>query len=209
MSGRLFSIAEVRAFEAQAQATDPQPPLMRRAGAAIARAARNMLEEGQSVLVLAGPGNNGGDALVAARLLRIEGYGVSVVLAGDPARLPADAAQAYADWLAVGGGVRSHWPPGDWALVIDGLLGIGISRDPDGTIADLIRNANASGVPVLAIDVPSGLDADTGIARIPAIRARRTVTFLGDKIGLRRRDGPACAGEVSCDWLGLSPPEPG
>ncbi len=154
------------------------------------------------ILVLAGPGNNGGDALVAARHLLAAGVGVSAVLVGDPTRLPHDAANALDAWLAAGGSLEGAWPPGEPDLIIDGLLGIGISRAPSGAIADLIRHANASGAPILAIDVPSGLDADTGVAHDPAIRARCTVTFLGDKTGLHQHDGSALAGEVSCDWLG-------
>lgn len=225
----LFSVAQVRAIEAAAQATRPDPPLMARAGSVVARVAIEMLSPPGStpsshppapssspadyraatkvsssprVLVLAGPGNNGGDALVAARHLLAAGVGVSAMLVGDPTRLPHDAADALEGWLAAGGGLDGAWPPVAPDLIIDGLLGIGISRAPSGAIADLIHHANASGAPILAIDVPSGLDADTGIAHQPAVRAKRTVTFLGDKTGLHRHDGPACAGEVSCDWLG-------
>jgi len=189
---------------------------MERAGRTIADAALGMLAQvagsvvltppgrgvSPHVLVLAGPGNNGGDALVAARHLRAAGLRVSAILVGDPTRLPHDAADALDGWLAAGGGLDGEWPPVAPDLIIDGLLGIGISRAPAGPIADLIRRANASRAPVLAIDVPSGLDADTGIAHEPAIRAQRTLTFLGDKTGLHQRDGPAFAGEVSCDWLG-------
>lgn len=225
----LFSVAQVRAIEAAAQATRPDPPLMERAGGVVARVAIEMISPRGStssshppgsstgpathraaaqtapsarVLVLAGPGNNGGDALVAARHLLAAGVGVSAMLVGDPTRLPHDAANALDGWLAAGGSLQGEWPPGVPDLIIDGLLGIGISRAPSGAIADLIRHANASGASILAIDVPSGLDADTGIAHEPAIRAQRTVTFLGDKVGLHRHDGPACAGTVACDWLG-------
>lgn len=225
-AARLLGVAQVRAIEAAAQATRPDPPLMERAGGVVAAAALDMLGHpagsGASTLfalaaagaassasglaphvfVLAGPGNNGGDSLVAARHLQAAGMRVSAILVGDLSRLPPDAAHALDAWLAAGGALAGEWPPGVPDLIIDGLLGIGISRAPDGPIADLIRLANASGAPILAIDVPSGLDADTGFAHEPAIRAQRTVTFLGDKVGLHRADGPACAGVVMCDWLG-------
>lgn len=222
-SASLLSVAQVRAIEAAAQATSPQPPLMERAGRVVAEQALGMLADAAaatahpagiaagvaaqpvapaSVLVLAGPGNNGGDALVAARHLKAAGVGVCVMLAGDPARLPPDAGRALDGWLAADGSVNTDWPAFGPDLIIDGLLGIGISRAPAGAIAGLVRNANASGAPVLAIDVPSGLDADTGVALEPAIRAQRTVTFLGDKLGLHRGDGPACAGMVVSEWLG-------
>lgn len=217
MSARpLFSVAQVRAIEAAAQASRPHPPLMERAGRTVADAALGMLAQvagsgaltppgrgvSPHVLVLAGPGNNGGDALVAARHLLAAGVRVSAVLVGDPTRLPPDAAHALDAWLASGGSLAGGWPADEPDLIIDGLLGIGISRAPAGAIADLIRDANASAAPVLAIDVPSGLDADTGTAHAPTIRAQRTVTFLGDKSGLHRGDGPACAGTLTCDWLG-------
>lgn len=213
-SESLLSIAQIRAIEDAAQATLPQPPLMERAGRVVAEQALGMLAAEAAtgiaaqpvlparVLVLAGPGNNGGDALVAARHLLDAGVQVCVMLAGDPARLPPDAARALDLWLAVGGSLTAEWPAATPDLIIDGLLGIGISRAPSGAIADLVRNTNASGAPVLAIDVPSGLDADTGVALEPAVRARRTVTFLGDKLGLHRGDGPACAGAVVTDWIG-------
>jgi hydroxyethylthiazole kinase-like uncharacterized protein yjeF len=219
----LLSVAQVRAIEAAAQATSPQPPLMERAGRVVAEQALGMLAEAAvapthgagiatetaeqpaasaRVLVLAGPGNNGGDALVAARHLRAAGVSVCTMLAGDPARLPPDAGRALEHWLAAGGSLAAEWPLATPDLIIDGLLGIGISRAPADAIASLVRKANASGAPVLAIDVPSGLDADTGVALEPAIRAQRTVTFLGDKLGLHRGDGPACAGVVVTEWLG-------
>ena len=212
-SPHLLSVVEIRRIEAAALASDPQPPLMQRAGLALAEQARQMLAElghgadalahaPPAVLVLAGPGNNGGDALVAARHLAASGIAVSVILAGDPARLPIDAGRALEDWLAAGGGLAGDWPAQPPNLIIDGLLGIGISRPPGRPIADLILRANRSGVPILAIDVPSGLDADSGAALEPCIRATATLTFLADKPGLHRGEGPACAGVVRCDRLG-------
>jgi hydroxyethylthiazole kinase-like uncharacterized protein yjeF len=218
-----LSVAQVRAIEAAAQATSPQPPLMERAGRRVAEQALSLLADAAMpapaasgvaaglsagparVLVLAGPGNNGGDALVAARHLLASGLRVSVMLAGDPVRLPPDASRALDRWLAAGCSLTAEWPAATPDLIIDGLLGIGISRAPSGEIADLVRKANASGAPVLAIDVPSGLDADTGVAFEPAIRAQRTVTFLGDKLGLHRVDGPACGGVVVTEWLDCRP----
>ena len=148
-------------------------------------------------MVLAGPGNNGGDAFVAARVLRSQFHDVHVVFAGDAQRLPADAAAAYRAFVAAGGttldaAARASRP----ALVVDGLFGIGLSRPPEGRYADLVEWANASGAPILALDIPTGLDAATGQAHAPAIRASATATFIALKPGLLTRDGPDHCGDV-------------
>lgn len=179
-------------------------PLMERAGAAAASIAGALLAaRGGRVAVLAGPGNNGGDAYVCARLLHERHFEVDVVAAGDPARLPADAAEALAK--LTGRGVRHlESPPATRpALVVDGLFGVGLSRPIDAPYAGWVEWVHASGAPILALDVPSGLDAATGVAHAPAIRATATATFIALKPGLLTCDGPDCCGELSVHALGL------
>src|SRR5690606_22296719 len=116
--------AEIRAIE-QRHAGES---LMQKAAIAISQFVQDVLPDVQTrILVLAGPGNNGGDALVAARLLR-EIYPVSVVFCGEADKLPPDAAAAYRDWCADGGLLLQEIPAGQWDLVIDGLFGIGLQR---------------------------------------------------------------------------------
>ena len=202
----VLRVSELRAVETAALSAAPRPDLMARAGEAAARCARRMLAGGHRVLVLAGPGNNGGDALVAARCLREAWLDVTVVLPADAARLPADAAAALAGWRTAGGEVSDALPSGAPAphLVIDGLLGIGASRPLEGALAAAVHWMNACGRPVLALDVPSGLDADTGAVRGPAVRAARTVTFIALKPGLLTLEGPGHAGTVEVADLDLA-----
>jgi hydroxyethylthiazole kinase-like uncharacterized protein yjeF len=201
----VLRVPEVRAVEAAALAGSPQPSLMERAGDAAARCALDMLGSAQRVLVLAGPGNNGGDALVAARRLREAWLHVTVVLLGDAARLPADAAAALAAWCAAGGVVTNALPAAGLApdLVVDGLLGIGAARPLAGPLALAVDWINQAGCPVLSLDVPSGLDADSGAVHGAAVRATRTLTFIALKPGLLTQEGPDQAGVVEVADLGL------
>jgi hydroxyethylthiazole kinase-like uncharacterized protein yjeF len=182
---------------------DVQPPLMERAGAALADAIRRLLPPGQAPLIVAGPGNNGGDGLVAARLLKEEGIEPTVVFAGDAAHAPVDASGAYQAWLSVGGTALVDIPARPWGLAVDALFGIGLTRPVEGRMAALIERINALPCPVLAVDVPSGLCADTGRVLGRAIRAAHTLTFIAGKPGLYTLDGPDRCGEVSVDPLGL------
>ena len=175
----LFRTDGIRAIEARF--ANAQPPLMERAGAAVAAAAQDMLAGGKGpVLIVAGPGNNGGDGLVAARLLGERGIATAVVTAGvDPI------------------------PQRDWRLAIDALFGIGLARPIEGRFAGVVAQINALGCPVLAIDIPSGLCADTGRVLGVAVRATRTITFIAGKPGLYTLDGPDHCGEVTIDAIGL------
>ena len=196
-SGELRQI-ERRVFNAG------QRDLMERAGLAAAAIARDMLADTAKVLVLAGPGNNGGDALVAARHLRAWWYDVTVVFTGDAARLSPEAAAALAAWRGQDGEVLSGLPShADWGLVVDGLFGIGLERDLAEPYRSLVERVNSMGVPILSLDVPSGLDSDTGKVRGIAVRADRTVTFIALKPGLLTLDGPDHGGEILLRDLGL------
>ncbi|GIK85084.1 MAG: bifunctional NAD(P)H-hydrate repair enzyme [Betaproteobacteria bacterium] len=193
-------VAEVRAIEAAASGQ----ALMERAGAAAAQAAQAMLaERAGPVVVLAGPGNNGGDGLVVARRLHEAFHDVVVVFRGDAGKLPPDAARAYAAWREAGGDCTSALPPRRPALVVDALYGIGLGRPLAPRDAEMVQWANAQDAPVLALDVPTGLNAETGIATAPAVRATRTTTFIALKPGLLTGAGPDLCGRVDVDALGL------
>ena len=204
-----FLAREIREIEHAALSQPSPPPLMARAGAAVAEFARELLgDRGKRILLLAGPGNNGGDAFVAARQLKEWWVDVSVVFAGLEAKLPADAKAALLDWRAAGGALHESIPSrGDWHLIVDGLFGIGLERPLEGKHAELVNWSNASGIPILAIDIPSGLHADSGRVLGCAIRARHTLTFIGLKAGLFTLDGPDYAGEVRLDSIGVALPE--
>jgi hydroxyethylthiazole kinase-like uncharacterized protein yjeF len=194
----VFLTEHIRAIEQSMFAQDPPPPLMERAGLATAELARHLAgDKVRRILVLAGPGNNGGDAFIAARHLKQWWFDVCVVFTGDVAKLKADAKAAFDAWAAAGGTVLKEIPASyDWQLALDGLFGIGLQRELDERHAELVRTLNNSGRVVIAIDVPSGIDADSGQVMGTAVRARHTITFLGLKAGLHTLDGPDHAGEV-------------
>lgn len=200
----LFSGHEIRLIEQAVAILSPSPTLMERAGKAASELATHLLGNGYFVLVLAGPGNNGGDALVAARFLREQNYRVTVVLTGDPSRLPLDAAAALQAWCDGEGEVLSAIPSeGHWDLVIDGLFGIGLERDLDGKYLELVKQVNRMETPVLSLDIPSGLDNETGQPLRAAVRADQTLTFIGLKPGLLTAYGPDYCGQIYLDTLDL------
>ena len=175
----------------------PGPVLMAAAGRAVARAARRHFRA-VPTLVLAGPGNNGGDGYVAARLL--EGWGWPVAVAAlAPPRPGSDAAAAAARWH----GPMVAFAPERAAragLVIDAVFGAGLARDVDGLVAATLA---ASGGPILAVDVPSGLDGATGGVRGYAPQAAATVTFFRLKPGHLLLPGRALCGETVLAEIGL------
>jgi hydroxyethylthiazole kinase-like uncharacterized protein yjeF len=201
----LYRTRAIRAIEQHAFSQADPPPLMELAGRAVAELARELIgEQGSSVLVFAGPGNNGGDAFVAARWLKQWWYRVAVVFLGDPYKLPPDAAKAYQAWRDGGGDVHDLVPSGRrWDYVIDGLFGIGLARELAEKPAELVSFINALGAPVLAIDVPSGLEADSGRVMGRVVRAAHSLTFIGLKPGLFTLDGPDHCGRVHLNTLGL------
>lgn len=180
--------------------------LMERAGLAAAELARKIIGENAGILIVAGPGNNGGDALVAARHLKSWWFRVTVVMAGEAAKQPADAAAALRSWLDAGEEVHDAIPAeGSWDLVIDGLFGIGLERNLSKRYLDLVRHINRLKLPVLSLDMPSGLDADTGQVFGEAVCAAHTLTFIALKPGLLTAYGPDCCGKLHLDTLGLTP----
>lgn len=204
----LQDTATSRTLEAALAATLAPHTLMQRAGAAVARLALAVKPHAQHVWAAAGPGNNGGDALEAAFRLQQAGRSVSVSLLGDASRLPADAAASLQRARAAGVSITPvPAPPRELTssdLVLDGLLGLGLSRPPAGEVAAAILTLNAGAAPVLAIDLPSGLGADTGqpVDATCCVRARWTLSLLTLKPGLFTGSGRDHAGEVWLDDLG-------
>ena len=175
----IYLSADIRRIEAAAGAVVPS--LMERAAAAAAEiGGRLASQRNKDILVLAGPGNNGGDARLVAERLKA-GFS-RVTVATRPAEIPME---------------RS------WGLVVDGLFGIGLARDIGGDFATLVHYANRQSCPVLALDVPSGIEADTGRVLGCAVRATHTVSFIAMKPGLLTLDGPDHCGEVTIADLGL------
>jgi ADP-dependent NAD(P)H-hydrate dehydratase / NAD(P)H-hydrate epimerase len=200
----VYRTADIRDLETRALAGLQPPGLMERAGLAAAQLARDITASGGRVLIFAGPGNNGGDAFVVARHLKAWWFKVSVVFAGDAHRLSTDAKAAHAAWRASGGDTLEDIPAAErWDLVIDGLFGIGLQRDLTGRYAGWVAAINALSAPVLAIDAPSGLEADTGRIMGSAVRATHTATFIALKSGLLTLDGPDHCGQIHLCTLGL------
>ncbi len=208
----LYGTARSRAIETAALAAAGRPAgeLMARAGAATARLARALAPHAERVWVACGPGNNGGDGFVAARCLHEAGHAVTVSFWGDPARLPDDARAAWAAACAAGVPIAAGpgaQPPalGAADLAIDALLGLGQSRPLDGALASAAQALNALPCPVLAVDLPTGLGADSGQPTGPvAVRARHTLSLLTLKPGLFTGSGRDWAGTVWFDDLGVS-----
>jgi ADP-dependent NAD(P)H-hydrate dehydratase / NAD(P)H-hydrate epimerase len=189
----LFDSATTRTIEQEAAANLPPHTLMRRAGLAVARLALAVAPHARTIWVACGPGNNGGDGLEAARHLLAWGKQVVVTRHGDEARAPADALaslqRARAEGVLFGDDV-----PAQWDLAIDALLGIGGGRPLEGTMAQWAKAMNEAAASVLAIDLPSGLDADTGGAF--CVRADHTLSLLTLKPGLFTGHGRDAAGQV-------------
>jgi ADP-dependent NAD(P)H-hydrate dehydratase / NAD(P)H-hydrate epimerase len=176
--------------------------LMERAGSAVAASAREMAPSSSPVLVLCGPGNNGGDGFVAARLLKESGWTVQVLLLGDRAALKGDAAAMAERWDGALGVAEAAALPNE-GLVIDALLGAGLDRALEGEIARLVDAVNARALAVLAVDVPTGVDGTTGLVCGTAIRAARTVTFFRRKPGHLLLPGRALCGDVVTADIGI------
>ena len=204
----LHRTASTRQIETQAAAGLPPHALMRRAGEAVARLALAVAPHAQHIWVAAGPGNNGGDGFEAAARLQQAGKQVRLswlsASAGDRP-MPTDAQVARERAMAAGVQIDDQWPaPTDNVdLAIDALLGIGTTRAPEGRLAECIERLNTIGCPVLAIDLPTGLHADTGRRLGQAcVRADHTLSLLTLKPGLFTAEGRDAAGSVWFDALG-------
>lgn len=200
----VYLSAEIRALERSAAGRAGATPLMQLAGLAAAEYARELLGEyGRNVLVLAGPGNNGGDAFEVATHLKRWFYRVELVFAGDEHKLSEDALAALRRWRECGGNTYAA-PPAALRpdLVVDGLFGIGLARPLEGDYAELIAGINRLPGTKLALDIASGINADTGAVMGTALRATHTITFIALKPGLLTLDGPDYCGEIRVAELG-------
>lgn len=180
----------------------PGVVLMENAGAAVAREVMALCRHTdlRRVHVLCGTGNNGGDGFVAARNLLLSGHGVTYEIVGDPERIQGDALTNLRILRSLG--LEPSSRSGE-AVLVDALLGTGSSGAPRGAIAQAIREIRASGLPVVAVDVPSGVDADSGAVPGEVVRADVTVTFGYPKPGLLLYPGAAFAGRVVVDAIGM------
>lgn len=186
----------------------PGYTLMCRAGNAVVEAARAAYPANNSWLILCGGGNNGGDGYVVARLAHEFGVKTRVVALSDPDGLTGDAATAFAAWRDAGGEVH-QWPvtiPDHVNLVVDAMLGTGLDRAVTGAYAEAIEAVNTEDCHRVAVDIPSGLNADTGAVMGVAVHAHLTVTFIGKKRGLFMADGPEHTGRLLFDRLEVPTP---
>lgn len=194
----LHDAAQVRALDARLMAAGtPGAVLMQRAAQAAWRALRRRWPQVRKLCVLAGPGNNAGDGYLLAVLARRAGWDVQVYSLADPARLRDAAAQAYAEACAQGVQVQPwHAEAVLDGLLVDAMLGTGLAGELREPYASAVARINASGLPCLALDIPSGLCADTGRLWGAAVRADLTVTFIALKLGLFTGAGPDQVGEL-------------
>jgi ADP-dependent NAD(P)H-hydrate dehydratase / NAD(P)H-hydrate epimerase len=176
--------------------------LMENAGKAIAEAVTAMQPAGRRIVVLAGPGNNGGDGFVAARLLAAAPYAVSVLLVGNSDTLKGDAANAAKAWTGpVAGAAPEQLAGAD--IVVDALFGAGLDRPVDGLARAMIEAVNAQRAPVVAVDLPSGINGSSGAVMGAAINATRTVTFFRKKPAHLLMPGRVHCGDVSVAPIGI------
>ena len=176
--------------------------LMERAGAAVADAVAARHPVGSRVVVLAGPGNNGGDGFVAARLLAQRGFSMHLMLAGEVARLKGDAAAAAAKWK---GPIAPAQPDGfaNARVIVDALFGAGLDRPVEGHGRAMIEAMNAHAAPILAVDLPSGINGSTGAVMGSAVTATQSVTFFRKKLGHLLLPGRLHCGRVSVADIGI------
>ena len=205
----LLKVLGVRAVEKAALACGKEKPdLMQRAGTAAARWVRELTgDRPDPILVLVGPGNNGGDALVCATELMQLGYACCCVGFSASDNTPIDAKAAHATFMAAGGILVPNIPNQNayrFSLIVDGLFGIGLNQPLSSPYSDWVETANnlslLDNIPLLALDIPSGLHGDTGVAQSICISATHTLTFIAHKPGLITGDGPDHCGEIHiCD----------
>lgn len=202
----LYTAGQVRELDRRAieDLGIPGYELMTRAGHATLNGLRALWPAARSIVVLCGPGNNGGDGYVVARVARAQGLRTRVVALADPAGLKGDARRACAEFVAAGGR-NEPWSAQvlEADVIVDAIYGTGLAREVSGQAASVIAAANGCGRPVVAVDVPSGLHADTGAVLGIATRAALTVTFIGRKLGCYLGAGPDHVGRLTLDDLAV------
>lgn len=201
----LLDVAGMAAADRAAIAAGtPASLLMERAGRAVADAVCRRAPSGASILVLCGPGNNGGDGFVAARLLARRGLRVTLALAGERQGLAGDAAAMAQLWTGPVASLADARPE-EHDIVVDALFGAGLSRPLQGAVATIVAAVNATGRPVVAVDVPSGLSGDSGQCAGEVVRAAETVTFFRLKPGHLLQPGRSLCGIVTLTDIGIAP----
>lgn len=209
ISQRLYTGEQVKLGEVQAAAKlgIEMYSLMLSAGQAVFDVLRGYYPDANDLLIVCGSGNNGGDGFVVAKLAKAAGLKVNVVLTVEASRLHGDAARAKDDWLSTGGKIRpvSGLPKciADADLIVDGILGTGLSGQVRPDIGAIIDQINRSQKPVVSIDIPSGLCSDTGDLLGQTVKAQRTVTFIARKQGLVTGKARAVVGELHFSGLGV------
>ena len=206
----IYSASQVRALDAWEVEKRRVPgfTLMTRAAEGALKILRARWPQAKREAVVCGGGNNGGDGYVLARLARAAGLEALVLAAAPPDKLGGDARRAQEEWLATGGSAHPFAAEAlsGSDLIVDALLGIGLAGAPRPETLTVIRAINAAKRPVLALDIPSGLDADSGAVHEAAVRAELTLCFVALKSGLFLRAGPEHAGVVLLDDLGVVAP---
>jgi hydroxyethylthiazole kinase-like uncharacterized protein yjeF len=201
----LFSVESTRELEAWANSTLPTHTLMRRAGLAVARLALALAPHARVFWIACGPGNNGGDGYEAAMHLKLWGKSPIVTICHSTDDQPADASESF--HRAVQAGVTlARQIPTEYDFCIDALFGIGTLRALGETYTGWIHQMNSRVAPVLSVDVPTGLNAQTGAAQQPCVHANTTISFLTLKPGLFTGDGREACGDIWFDDLSIHPP---
>ncbi|CEK11733.1 bifunctional ADP-dependent NAD(P)H-hydrate dehydratase/NAD(P)H-hydrate epimerase [Legionella hackeliae] len=203
----LYQVKHIRSCE-QLAITDlglSEDELMERAGHSAFRTLTKLYPSVRNIAVFCGSGNNAGDGYVLARLAQEKGYTVVIHQYKTVEELPP--AARHASLTAIAAGVNcqplEETIDTEVELIVDALLGIGLEGKVKGPIVTAINQINDCGLPVLALDIPSGLDADTGAVLGACVKATTTMTFIARKLGLMTLDGPDYCGKIVCDSLGL------
>jgi hydroxyethylthiazole kinase-like uncharacterized protein yjeF len=203
----LYTTAQLRELDRLAieHAGIPGYTLMTRAAEACWAVMRAQWPAARTVTVFCGAGNNGGDGFVIARLALQANWQVQLYQLGEQVRMPADARQARDAFISAGGTVQpfAAETPIASGIVVDALLGTGVDRPVEGVWRSAIDAINAAAVPVLAVDIPSGLQADSGAVAGVAVHARQTVTFIGRKAGMYTGAAADYCGDISFADLGV------
>ncbi len=201
----LLSGREMKNWEKQAMEKYKIPSLllMERAAMAVVEELLSGRYDLHKVLIACGTGNNGGDGLAVARLMKMKGYQIDVCVAGALDRLTSDAKQQLEMYQAISGNFVTDPNYDEYTVIVDALFGIGCNREVNGIAAEVIKGMNHAKAPVLAIDVPSGISADTGRVCGCAVNAMTTVTFFTEKLGMILYPGRDYCGKIIVADMGI------